>query len=135
MKDLLMWSDVYRLDIAEIDAQHQKMAGIINKLYHAMQASTENEDLKTILEELSEWADYHFATEEKYFEQFDYKDRAEHIKSHDEARKMIVKFKNDYLNNEVALPFELMDLGEWWTGHILGLDRKYVECFREHGLR
>jgi len=50
--------------------------------------------------------------------------------------ELIVKFKNDYLNNEVALPFELMDfLGEWWTGHILGLDRKYVECFREHGLR
>lgn len=136
IKDLLTWSDVYSLDIAEIDAQHKKMAGIINKLYHAMQSSTEKAEMKAVLLELTEWADHHFATEEKYFEEFNYEDKVEHTKSHEECRKTIEKFINDYFNGNASLPFEMMDyLGEWWTGHILGMDRKYVECFHEHGLK
>jgi len=136
MKELIPWSDAYKLGVEEIDAQHQKMIGIINKLYSAMVAATEKEELGVILKEMTDYADYHFSTEEKYFDQFDYVDKEEHKKSHEAYRAKITKFSEEYYNNAVMLPFEMMDfLGEWWTGHILGSDKEYVECFHAHGLK
>lgn len=129
---------MYNLGIGEIDSQHQKMIGIINKLYNAMQQiSTEKEALRSILKELENYADYHFSTEEKYFEQFNYEDRTGHVKSHDAYKDTVAHFINKYNNDEIeVLSFDLMDfLGSWWTGHILGEDRGYVKCFYEHGLK
>lgn len=136
MKELIPWSDVYNLGVEEIDTQHKKMIGIINKLYFAMQAATEKDELKTILKELVDYADYHFTTEEQHFKEFNYDDTVEHMKAHEAYRAKISKFSEDYYNNAIMLPFELMDfLGEWWTKHILGVDRKYVSNFHEHGLK
>lgn len=136
MKELIPWSDAYNLGVAEIDSQHKKMIGIINHLYSVMQAATEKEEMNTILQELIDYANYHFATEEKHFEEFHYEDAVEHIKAHDMYREKISKFAEEYYNNAIMLPFEMMDfLGEWWTRHILGVDRKYVPNFHEHGLK
>lgn len=136
MKELITWSDRYNLGVAEIDAQHKKMIGIINKLYQAMEAFTEKEQLNAILKELNDYADYHFGTEERHFIEFEYEHSAEHIKAHNAYREKITKFSEDYYNDAVMLPFEMMDfLGEWWTKHILGIDRLYVPNFHEHGLK
>lgn len=136
MKELITWSSQYNLGIVEIDSQHQKMIGIINKLYAAMQASTEKEEMKTILQELIDYADYHFETEEKHFVDFYYEEMIEHIKAHDAYREKISKFVEEYYNNAIMLSFEMMDfLGEWWTKHIQGVDRKYVSNFHQHGLK
>lgn len=138
MKELIPWNDRYNLGVAEIDAQHQKMIGIINKLYHAMQASTEKEEMNTILQELQDYANYHFSTEEKHFEEFGYEGSAEHIASHDAYREKITQFSQDYNAHQdnLVLPFEMMEfLRDWWTGHILGADRMYVENFHQHGLK
>ncbi|HBH71413.1 MAG: Hemerythrin-like protein metal-binding protein [Parcubacteria group bacterium GW2011_GWC1_42_11] len=137
MNDLIAWRESYNLGISEIDPQHQKLIGIINKLYNAMRASTEKEEMQTILKELTDYADYHFSTEEKHFEEFNYVDKVPHTKSHDAYKEKIAQFSKSYESNESnTLPFDLMDyLGSWWTGHILGEDRKYVECFHEHGLK
>lgn len=137
MKDLITWKEAYNLGILEIDPQHQKLIGIINKLYSAMQASTEKAEMKTILNELADYADYHFSTEEKHFEEFNYIDKVEHTNSHNAYKEKIAQFSKEYEANESnTLPFDLMDyLGGWWTGHILGEDRKYVGCFHEHGLK
>lgn len=128
---------MYNLGIEEIDPQHQKLIGIINKLYNAMRTSTENEQMREILKELVDYADYHFLTEEKHFEEFNYINKAEHTNSHEAYKEKIAEFSKKYDGNESAmLPFELIDfLGKWWTAHILGEDRKYVECFHEHGLK
>ncbi len=136
MKELITWSDRYNLGIAKIDSQHQKMIGIINTLYRAMGASIEKEEMSAILQELIDYANYHFATEEEHFKEFNYEDTVEHIKAHDMYRERISKFTEEYFNNAIPLPFEMMDfLSEWWTGHIQGTDRKYVPSFHEHGMK
>lgn len=140
-KELIPWSDVCVLGIAEIDAQHKKMVGMINKLYSAMQESTEKETLKVLLAELADYADYHFSTEEKYFKKFNYDDTVAHTKSHEDYKNKIAAFTEEYYSDtgdasHSALAFKILGyLQEWWLGHILGADRKYVECFHEHGLK
>ena len=137
MNELIAWNEIYSLGIAEIDPQHQRLIKIINKLYQAMQSSTEALVLKTILNELVDYADYHFSTEERHFEEFNYINKEEHKKHHDAYKEKINQFLREYDSKPLnILPFELIDfLGQWWTGHILGEDRKYIECFHEHGLK
>ena len=137
MKELIKWSDMYKLGIEEIDPQHQKLIGIINRLYQVMQESTEKENMKIIFKELIDYADYHFSTEERHFEEFNYIDKVEHTRSHEAYKEKIAQFAKEYEDKgSTMLPFQLIDfLGEWWTGHIRGADRKYVECFHEHGMK
>ncbi len=136
-QELITWNERYNLGLEEIDPQHQKLIAIINKLYNAMRASTEKEEMRVILNELTDYADYHFSTEEKHFEEFNYIDKVSHTRSHNAYKEKIAQFSDAFQKNESSiLPFELMDfLGQWWTGHIQGEDRKYVECFHEHGMK
>lgn len=136
MKDLIVWDDTYDLGVAVINEQHKKMIGIINELYHAIQSSTERTNLPDIITELTEYADYHFATEEKFFEECKFEGAAHHKQSHESYRKMIQNFLIDYHNDESVLPLNMMKfLGDWWSDHIRGEDRGYVECFRSMGLK
>lgn len=138
MIELITWKESFSLGIKEIDTQHKRMIGIINKLYDAMETSTEKEKLSDILRELNEYANYHFETEEKYFHEFNYEHAIEHIKSHDMYREKVNQFSKDYNNysEHLVLPFEMMEfLRGWWTRHILGEDRLYVKNFHEHNLK
>lgn len=134
--ELIFWSEKYNLGVHVIDEQHKKMIWIINKLYYTMQTSTEKESLREIMKELVDYADYHFATEEEYFAKFNYEGTEEHIKTHHAYREQIAEFSKEYYENDTMLATKMMDfLREWWTGHILGIDREYVGCFHEHGLK
>jgi hemerythrin len=136
MNDLIVWDETFNLGITVIDEQHQKMIGIINELYHAMKSSTEKENLPAIITELTEYADYHFATEEKFFDECKYEETEHHKKSHETYREMVYNFLIDYHNDESILPVVMMKfLGEWWSNHIRGEDREYVACFKACGLK
>lgn len=136
MDDLIVWDDTYDLEVGVIDDQHKKMIGIINELYHAIRNSTERENLPDIITELTEYADYHFITEEKFFVEFNYKDKEAHMASHQAYRQKIADFLRDYHNDETILPINMMRfLSEWWSGHIRGEDRGYVELFHKNGLK
>lgn len=135
MKDLIEWKEQYSVGVEEIDEQHQKMIGIINELFHAVEQSKEKERIPFILTELVSYAEYHFSTEEKHFEEFDFEGKEEHIKVHNSYREKIAQFLKKHKEGDGALPFEiLIFLKEWWVGHITGMDRGYIENFHKHGL-
>ncbi len=136
MADLIFWSDKYNLGVEVIDAQHKKMIEIINALYRSLQVLPDKEVLRSTIDELIQYADMHFSTEEKYFNEFKYAGKEEHTREHEAYREKVNKFSKAYYENEVMFPFEMMDfLGEWWVTHILGEDREYVDCFHQNGLR
>ncbi|MFA5997039.1 MAG: bacteriohemerythrin [Candidatus Paceibacterota bacterium] len=136
MKDLIIWDDTFTLGVAVIDEQHKKMIGIINELYHAMKSSTEKENLSDIITELTEYADYHFTSEESFFDKCNYPGAKHHRKSHELYRETINNFLIDYHNDESVLPLKMIKfLGDWWSDHIRGEDRDYVLCFHACGLK
>lgn len=134
-QDIIVWKEEYSLGVKEIDEQHQKMFVIINDLYHAIQQSKDKEVMLATIDELINYADYHFSVEEKYFAEFKYEDTVAHIKTHDDYRKMIAGFVEEYKGGESLLSYKILDyLEDWWIGHILGTDKQYVECFRKNGV-
>ena len=130
------WDEKYSVQVKEIDDQHKKLVDLIFQLFNSINKHSTKEELGGILEELIEYASYHFSTEEKYFNKFNYKNSAEHIEEHKQFVEKVSDLNKKYLNNEIEISFELIDyLEDWLLDHLVDSDQKYVECFKEKGLK
>ena len=130
------WKEEYSVGVAEIDQQHQKLIKTISNLNDAIGKNSLKQEMEGILFDLEQYVESHFSTEEKYFEQFAYENKAEHVSEHRKFENKIAEFKAKYLNKETEISFELIDfLEDWLLDHMLNSDRKYIECFAKNGLK
>ena len=134
----LVWKDEYSVGVKELDDQHKKFVGILAKLFGALNhesGEVKKEIVFGIFGELAEYANIHFATEEKYFDQFKYEEAEPHKKEHRIFEEKIVQLKGQYLNNELSTTFDLVDyLEDWLLDHLASMDKKYTNCFHDNGL-
>lgn len=133
----ITWQKEYELGIEEIDNQHKKIVEIINRLLPMSLKLTDEEALKIILKELTDYADYHFGTEEKYFKLFNYPGAAGHIEIHNQYRHRIEEYKKEFAAAKTEEVFFNLNnlLKDWWISHINGVDREYVPLFKKNGLK
>lgn len=126
--ELFKWSGKMSVGIQEIDDQHQNLINIINKLFKAMLAGKAQKIINEIVDELIEYADYHFDTEEKYFDQHGYPDSHQHTLQHSFYKDEILLFKKEILNGKSTVPMQVFNfLKDWLTNHIMKSDKKYAE--------
>lgn len=127
---LIVWSEELSVGVKKFDEQHQVLIGHLNGLHDAMRNGKSGEVIGKVLNELVEYTVYHFQTEEKAFEEFDYpgaeKHRAEHKAFTDKALDLQSQFKAGKLFLSVDL---LNFLIEWVQNHIQGSDFGYREFF------
>lgn len=128
------WDDNLILDIKEIDDQHKELVECIDFLYEASKSKDHDKATRKALDTLFKYADVHFKTEEKYFKKFDYEGAADHIRIHEQFRKDVAKFDERFRKDEKIIKPLLKFLAEWVTTHVMEIDRKYVNCFHDHGL-
>jgi hemerythrin len=133
---LLTWTTDNSVGVAEIDLQHQKIFSLINELSTLISESKAREEIDRIVGELIDYTDYHFKTEEKYFRKFSYEYEGEHTKTHEWFKLRVQQFIKDKENGLSAiLPYTILNfLEDWWLNHINGVDKRYTECFHNHGL-
>jgi len=135
---LITWQESYALGISEIDDQHKKIVELINRLFQMFsEHQIPDEGLGAVLQELTDYANYHFSTEEKYFSLFNYPQAAGHIAMHNKYRTKIEEFKTQFKTDKTeSIFFNLTNfLQDWWIWHINNLDREYVPLFREKGVK
>lgn len=136
MPGVFEWKEEYSVGVKEIDDQHKELVNLIFRLFTAINEKKAKEQLSEILIELIEFSDTHFSTEEKYFEEFDYENKEEHIDEHRKFTVKVIDFNEKHKNNEIAISFELIDfLEDWLLDHLIEMDQKYVKCFAKHGLK
>lgn len=129
------WKDNYSVTVMEIDNQHKAITEMLNELYDSFMKKEHENKLGEILSRLSDYAVYHFATEEKYFSLFRYSNRIPHIREHNDFTEKIRTFRIEFDKNSSALTYKLINfLREWLMNHILVSDKEYVKCFKENGL-
>ena len=131
----IKWSKTYSVGVEEIDHQHKQLFEMINNYQDSLDAA-DNTAPKKLLTNLMEYALTHFGTEEKYFEIFQYSGSEIHIKQHQEFETKVREFIKLYqsmkiFNSSTVLHF----LKNWIINHVLISDKKYIRCFKEHGLR
>jgi hemerythrin len=130
------WKDSLSVGIKEIDLQHQKLIEMINNLHDAMHQGKGKDVLGEIIKGLVGYADTHFLTEEKYFDQFGYPDTGSHKKEHSAFTQKIAEFKVGFDAGKLALSITVMDfLSSWLRNHIKVVDKKYGPFFNEKGLK
>ena len=131
----LVWKDKYSVKVKEIDDQHKQLFEIINSLIQVITHTPNEGEVKTIIEKIIAYKAIHFATEEKYFHQFNFSGAQEHEARHKEFNQKVEEIQKQYEGDTVGFAFALVDfLEDWLINHLMFTDQQYVTCFTEHGL-
>ena len=134
-KEFISWGDLYKLNIDIIDAQHKKLIDLINKLHDAFTEGKAHEVTNDIIDEMLNYADYHFQMEEVIFDKHDYPLSSEHKIIHNDFFEKANVYKARVLKGEENVHYDLLKyLKEWLIKHIQGEDVKYAEYFKEKGI-
>lgn len=132
---LMEWQDEFSVGVPSIDAQHQKLIGLINDLHEAMLAQKVAAELKPILAGLINYTVTHFGYEEELFEKLGYEEAAVHREIHEALKAKVLEIQHKLEAGESVMGTEVMNfLKEWLTGHILGVDKKYAPFMQTHGV-
>lgn len=133
---LMEWTSDLSVGVREIDDQHKKLIGLINKLHDAMRAGQGKQALEGTLQELAAYTVYHFQTEEKYMEKFSYVRLPSHKAEHAAFVKKVTDFQNEYAAGRLGLTLDLMNfLRDWVSSHIQKTDKQYSATFQAGGLK
>lgn len=133
---MIEWGDKYSMGISIIDNEHKKLIGIMNKAIVLEQNGSNPKEITEVLNEMNKYAHTHFATEEAYMVQFNYPDYEQHRKEHQGFSIETMAFLDKITNSNRQLICEILEhLKNWLVHHIQGTDRKYLDCFKKHGLK
>jgi len=132
---IISWSDALSVNIKELDSQHQCLIELVNRLHDSMKAGKGNTVLGPILSDLLKYTEFHFSTEEKYFQKFAYPEYLQHKKQHDDLTKKAKELNANFEKGKLTISIEVMTfLKEWLRDHILGSDKKYAPFLLGKGL-
>lgn len=87
-----------------------------------MQIGKSKEKLEKVIVELTNHTITHFNYGERFFEQFAYVDKEDHIMAHKTFINKITNFKNDFEAGNVPI------LKDWITKHINITDKNMLNC-------
>ena len=133
---LMNWNPKMSVGVQMLDADHQKLVGMVNDLYDGIQGGHGKESLGKILDELIGYTKVHFGHEEKFFAQTNYPDSAAHKKLHDDLCKQVLDVQAKFKSGATAtLSLEVMNfLKNWLVNHIQGEDKKYGPYLNGKGI-
>lgn len=132
---LFLWKKSYEIGVADIDLQHRRLVGLINELSDAMMVKHGYSTIPHILEELGDYVQLHFTTEETLMEKASYPGMAEHRNKHLALTEKFLAFKARYSQDHELNPKELLDfLCDWLKDHIMMSDKEFGTYLRSEGL-
>lgn len=130
---LINWNSTLALGHATIDSQHQHLVNLLNQLYDAIQDREGVTVLRTVLNELEHYTEYHFATEDELMRKTRHEFMEDHRQDHLEMILRLRDFRND-LESSFASPQLLLEfLQHWLITHIAGADRLLVSTLSRNG--
>mgnify|MGYP000324312564 FL=1 len=97
---MIEWNEKYSLGIPKIDKEHKKLIDIINKAILSKEHNDNPEELKGVLNEMREYAQTHFATEELYMIKFNYPEYQYHKEEHLDFAIKVNADENGLINAE-----------------------------------
>ncbi len=107
----------------------------MDTLYNAIQKRETEKVLGDTFAQLMHYKEFHFATEEKYFDKFNYDGAEEHKKAHQGFRDRVTELQKRSNEDHLVVSIETLDFMEnWLVDHLALMDKKYTKCFNEHGL-
>ncbi len=124
---LIEWNDELVLGVAVIDGHHQHLVSLLNKAHDAFIWGLTPGELTATLQELTDYANYHFAAEEELMQAHHYSGLAAHQREHAAFRDRIATMGHNPSGDSFPAYLELIEfLLEWLVTHIKTVDRQTV---------
>ena len=120
---LLRLEDNLKLNIPEIDSQHETMIRLVNQLHESMLQGTDREVLGGLMSQLIEYTRTHFSYEEQLMSQYSYPEYEAHKSEHNKLMQHLADLAESYHSGELLLSFAVvLELKGWATVHIEEFD-------------
>ncbi|MGC4048346.1 MAG: bacteriohemerythrin [Paludibaculum sp.] len=118
----------YSVQLPDIDAQHKRLVGTINRLQDAMLQGKGKDVIHSVLVDLEEYTKYHFTFEEELLSRHGYPKILAQESQHRNFVSKLIKFRNDYDSGSITMSVTVMEfLRDWLTQHILLEDKAYSD--------
>lgn len=127
------WGEEYRLDIVEMDGEHQILIEKMNALASLFEGrrSRRPSEVERLYKDLATFTTEHFSHEEDYMQSIRYPDLETHRQIHATLLERVREFGRQIEDGRVD-GTELMEfLNDWLMRHILGVDMKYSRYARK----
>jgi hemerythrin len=129
------WDPTYRVGIENIDQQHQHLFKLTSDFYDSIRNKQVKQAMSTLLQGLISYAGYHFATEEKYMQQYQYPLYDRHVAQHSKFVEKVTDLQARFQSGELVIPIEIANfLKDWLAHHVLEEDQRYTTFFQDKGL-
>lgn len=133
--------EIFKHGVEVIDSQHKKLVKLINKLNLATRDGN-RELIEEVFHDLVQYTNYHFKTEERLMEEFNYrKEFADsHVEIHRRFVDKVIQLREKFFSGDRTAAFDALDfLKEWLSTHIAKTDKRLCEYIleilwnRQHG--
>lgn len=129
--------DANRFDVLvpEMNRQHEKLIGIMNKLYDRHAAKAPKAEVDALLIELRDWTVKHFHDEEVELQKMQFPQLERHKSIHRKLLEDLTAHYDAFSAGSGSLSLEFFEfLRLWLTSHILHIDRKYGEYSQQRSV-
>ncbi|RAU21293.1 hemerythrin [Paramagnetospirillum kuznetsovii] len=130
---LIEWDSSFSVGSERMDADHQRLLTLLNRLYDAWHGGEGVDELGWLFDELLAYADTHFAAEEMALKSRNYQRLEKQQTDHIRLKASVIDFRNRYLSGDTptVLTEEMTQfLKDWLLQHILGEDMLYKDSFK-----
>jgi len=126
---IMEWKENFDLGIEQFDVHHRHMVELLNGAYDNYRNDSNVAVLSATLNELFEYAMYHFRLEEQYMKDINYAGLAEHLEYHKYFSGQVTAMRKDLTAVRKNLPLEILTfLKNWLTFDISMADVEYIRC-------
>ena len=121
-------SDAYRIGIDSVDQEHRFLIGIYNDLVVKIDGGVTGELIDGVAKKLFDYADYHFASEERVMISTGYPGIEPHRRQHESFVRTLNDLVTEPADDKAAALRKLVSfVGTWIRGHILVTDKQLGE--------
>lgn len=133
---IIEWTNSIAVNIEQFDQDHKKLIDLINLLHDAMTTGQASHVLSKTIDELIDYTNYHFSSEENIMRKERFHGIVQHIAQHKEFIDKMVDFRKRIENNNLMFSIDLKRyLKDWLVDHILSLDKHLSYYLKNRGYK
>jgi len=119
------WRDNFNINVSKLDAQHQAMAELVNRLHRAVADREGPDAIGAILTQLVECTRDHFETEERMMLEHGYPEYRAHMREHRDLMDQLEAVRRKVTGGSGPVFAAAADFStDWVMVHVLGSDKK-----------
>ena len=133
----LKWSEQQSCGVKELDEQHKQFIALINGMLTALEKREVKQVIDDTLRQLLAFANFHFATEEKYLDMCEYPGAAQHKLGHQKLVDGINELAEGWKTSQDPYVFYyrlLNFMKDWLKNYLVDEDQKFTKCLNDHGV-